>query len=246
MKYSNIIQAKFISRPNRFIAEAQVGGNIVRAHVKNTGRCKELLLPGATVYLQDHRKNMGNRKLAYSLISVEKRTDDGKILIVNMDSQAPNHVVKEALVENRIRLPHLDLLDEVKPECTFGGSRLDFFLRDIEGREGFAEVKGVNLEKNAAALFPDAPTERGIKHLNELIKIKGTGREAYAIFVIQMEGIRYFMPNDDCHPEFGNALRKASAAGVGILAFDCKVTPEEIKIKDRIETVLRRKDNGYE
>lgn len=246
MKYSNVISAEFVCRPNRFIAEVMVGGERVRAHVKNTGRCAELLVPGAKVYVQDHRDSMGSRKLAYSLISVEKYLPDGRTIIVNMDSQAPNRVVKEALEEGRLRLPGLDSLEIIRPESRWGGSRLDFFLRDVQGREAYAEVKGVNLESEGVALFPDAPTDRGIRHLNELINIKESGRQAYVIFIIQMAGIRYLAPNDMRHRAFGEALRNAEAAGVKILAFDCEVQPVEIKIKSPVKTVLRRNGNGCE
>ena len=163
MKYENMIRGKFKERPNRFVAIAETEGGNVRAHVKNTGRCAELLIPGADIYLQDHSGDPGKRKLLYSLISVEKVMEDGSSLMINMDSQAPNKVVKEALGNGRLVLPEMGELSIIKPETVSGTSRLDFYVRDKNGTEGYIEVKGVTLEENGTALFPDAPTRRGIK-----------------------------------------------------------------------------------
>lgn len=235
MKYENMIRGKFKERPNRFVAVAETEGRNVRAHVKNTGRCAELLIPGADIYLQDHSRDPGKRKLLYSLISVEKVMEDGSSLMVNMDSQAPNKVVKEALENGRLVLPGMEELSIIKPETVSGASRLDFYVRDKNGTEGYIEVKGVTLEENKTALFPDAPTRRGIKHLFELKRAKEEGQRAYAVFVIQMPQIRRFAPNDKRHRAFGDALREAAAAGVCIMAFNCDVTADSISLADPAE-----------
>ncbi len=225
MKYRNIVKAEFLIRLNRFVATAVVGGEEVSVHVKNTGRCRELLLPGAIVYLEDFSGRMGTRKLRYDLIAVEK----GDILI-NMDSQVPNKVVGEALTDGRILLSGMDELDEIRAECTYGNSRFDFYVRDRKDREGFVEVKGVTLENDGIVSFPDAPTERGIKHLHELAAAKEDGYGAYVIFVIQMSGMKYFTPNDDRHAAFGEALRIAAESGVEILAYECDIMPDSIEL----------------
>lgn len=237
MKYEKIIKAKFKDRPNRFIAVADIDGKEVKAHVKNTGRCRELLIPGATVYLQDFRDNMRSRKLEYSLIAVEK-INDGPPILVNMDSQVPNKVVKEALEEGLLQLGGLGKLCKIKSEAVYGNSRIDFYVEDEVGRGGYIEVKGVTLEKEKVALFPDAPTERGIKHLTELENAVRKGKAAAIIFVIQMKGIKKFMPNDEGHKAFGDALRSASQNGVEVMAFDCIVTKDSIQIDDRVEVCL--------
>jgi len=162
MKYENIIEGKFISRPNRFIAEVELNGKIERVHVKNTGRCKEILIPGAKVLLEDFTGRMGNRKMQYSLIGVEKINDEN-VLMINMDSQAPNKVAKEALQNNIIVPDGLGTIEYVKGEYTYGKSRLDFYMKDTDGKEALMEVKGVTLENDGVSAFPDAPTERGIK-----------------------------------------------------------------------------------
>lgn len=227
MKYESIIKGKFVERPNRFVAVVEVEEELHKVHVKNTGRCRELLVPGATVYLEDFDGRMGSRKMRFSLIGVEKVTDGGTILI-NMDSQAPNKVVKEALEGGKLQLPGLDKLSEIKWEAKFGDSRLDFYVKDINGKEAYAEVKGVTLENKGLASFPDAPTERGIKHLYELLKAKEEGMEAYAIFVIQMKGVTSFSPNDERHKAFGDALRDVASKGVHVLAIDCIVTGDTL------------------
>lgn len=242
VKYNKIIKGKFIERPNRFVAFVKLdeSGTVATCHVKNTGRCKELLLPGTSVYLEDHREDMGSRKLAYSLIAVEKITGKDSQILINMDSQAPNRVTKEALQSGKI-----DLLKEefhnlkiISPEKTFGESRLDFYIEGDNGKKGFIEVKGVTLEDGGVAYFPDAPTERGVKHIRELIAAKEQGYEAYVLFVIQMKEIRHFSPNDKTHPQFGQALRDAESEGVHILAYDCLVKQDSLEIDSPVPVVL--------
>ena len=245
MKYDKIVEAKFIERENRFVARVALPeGEVSRAHVKNTGRCRELLLPGADVYLEDYADHMGNRKMRYSLVAVRKAVAGGGQILINMDSQAPNKVVGEALADGRIRLPGLGgNVDQarapvslrIKPETRFGDSRFDFYAEqvDAEGakRKAFIEVKGVTLEEGGHARFPDAPTERGVKHINELIRTREEGYDAYIIFVVQMEGMKDVSPNYETHPQFGEALAKAQKAGVKILAYDCLVTPDSLEVK---------------
>ena len=226
MIYKNIVEGKFISRPNRFIANIEVNGKIEICHVKNTGRCKELLTEGATVYLEV--SSNPERKTKYDLIAVYKGNN-----LVNMDSQAPNKVAYEFLKES-------DLFSKdakIKPEYKYGASRIDIYVED-GNRKALIEVKGVTLENNGIASFPDAPTERGIKHINELIKATGDGYEAYILFVIQMKQIKEFTPNYITHKEFGEALQNAQKSGVKILAYDCIVTPEALKIDQKIDVVL--------
>ncbi len=223
MEYKNIVKGKFISRPNRFVAEVEINGEIFSAHVKNTGRCRELLIPGAVVYLEDFSGRMGSRRLRYSLICVMKGNT-----LVNMDSQAPNKVVREALQSGALRLPGMGALRTVKAEIPYGISRLDFYAEDKDGKRGLVEVKGVTLEKDGTAMFPDAPTERGVRHIEELCRAASEGYCAVIVFVIQMQGISLFTPNYKTHPAFGEALRKADSCGVHILCFDCLVTPGSI------------------
>lgn len=237
MKYENIIKGTFIERPNRFVAVVEAEGDIHKVHVKNTGRCRELLVPGATVYLEDFKDRMGSRKMRFSLIGVEKEVLEG-IIMINMDSQAPNKVVKEALMENKISLMGMSTIKEVKGEYTYGDSRIDFYVKDEDGKEGLIEVKGVTLENEGLASFPDAPTERGIKHLLELQKAVCEGKNAYALFVIQMKGIHSFTPNDERHKAFGNALRQASKNGVHVLAYDCVVSENSLKLDKQITVKL--------
>lgn len=232
MKYRNVIKGQFVERPNRFVALVLVDGKIVKVHVKNTGRCKELLVPEAVVYLEDHRDNMRQRKLEYSLIAVEKKVAEGQILI-NMDSQAPNKIVKEALANGKIKLPEMKTLTKIKSEATYGKSRLDFYVCDEEANEAYVEVKGVTLESDGIAMFPDAPTERGIKHLIELENAIKDGKRAFVIFIIQMSGIKHFSPNDERHRAFGDTLRETTSKGVTPLAYECIVMPDSI-ICDKI------------
>lgn len=229
MKYEKIIKAKFMEKPNRFIATVEVSGQPIKAHVKNTGRCKELLKEGATVYLEDFEGRMSNRKMRYSLVGVEKITDEG-VLMVNMDSQAPNKVVAEALAAGKIMLEGMGKLTVIKAEKTFGQSRFDFYVEDEEERSGYIEVKGVTLENRGIVQFPDAPTERGVKHLKELISAADAGHKAFVIFVIQMAGMKEFRPNDSTHKEFGDALREASLKGVKVLAYECRVGYDFLEI----------------
>ena len=233
MKYENICKGNFIARPNRFIAEVLIDGKKKKAHVKNTGRCRELLIPGAEVYLEDFDGRMGSRKMRYSLIGVKK----GEILI-NMDSQAPNKVCEEALLNGRLQLPGMGKLSLVKREKTFGDSRFDFYVEDEKGERGWLEVKGVTLEEDYVARFPDAPTERGVKHVHELCRAVKEGYRGYVLFVIQMTGIRNFEPNDRTHKAFGDALRQAEKDGVAVLACDCNVTEDTLEIKNQIPVTL--------
>ncbi len=243
MKYEKMMKAQFIARPNRFIAEVRLSdGTETRAHVKNTGRCRELLQPGATVWLEDHTARMGSRKLAYSLIGVEKQRKNGSLLMVNMDSQAPNQVAAEALNSGTICLPDMSLLTLVKGEQTFGNSRFDFYVEDADGKKGYLEVKGVTLEEDGLVRFPDAPTERGVKHVEELIRAREEGYCAFVLFIVQMEGMRVFMPNDDTHRAFGDALRRAQRAGVHILAYQCHVTEDSLQVSTSLPVRL----NGEE
>ena len=239
MHYGQIVKATFISRPNRFIAHVNIKGQKTVVHVKNTGRCRELLQPGAVVYLEESTNPA--RKTPYDLIAVEKVTPRGTIL-VNMDSQAPNKVAAEWIRANKRRFPKLQL---VRPEFTFGNSRFDFYI-EFNDRKMFLEVKGVTLEHDGFATFPDAPTERGIKHLTELTRIKseqmtaedGTPYECGVLFLIQMKGCKRFGPDDNIHPEFGKALRSAQKAGVEIFVVDCKVTPDSLVADKPVTLVL--------
>ncbi len=230
MEYKNIVKGKFISRPNRFVAQVETNGETVLCHVKNTGRCKELLIPGVTVYMEDFSGRMGNRKLQYSLICVAKEKN-----LVNIDSQAPNKVVSEALQSGAILLPGMNSLEIIKGEHVYGNSRLDFYTEDVCGQKGLVEVKGVTLEKNGTAMFPDAPTQRGLRHVEELCKAASCGYQSYIIFVIQMSGVSLFMPNYKTHPSFGEALKKAASCGVHILCYDCLVTPDSIAVYSPID-----------
>ena len=226
MHYSNIQRATFLRRPNRFIAHIEVDGREEVCHVKNTGRCRELLTDRATIYVEHHDNT--KRKTKYSLIAVEKGD-----LLINMDSQAPNKVVGEWLLAKepfgKVKL--------LKPECTYGSSRFDFYL-ETEAEKIFIEVKGVTLEEDGIVRFPDAPTERGIKHLEELRACVEAGYKAVVIFVVQMEGMQHFEPNDKTHPQFGEALRQVRKAGGEVLAYECKVTPSSLEITKSIPVVL--------
>lgn len=225
MKYESMTTGVFLERPNRFIARVAVEGREVLAHVKNTGRCKELLTVGATVHLEDHQGRMGTRKLRYSLIAVEKGD-----LLVNMDSQAPNEIVAEAIAAGRLALPGLTGPILFRREKTYGASRLDFFVEDALGQMGFIEVKGVTLEEDRHCRFPDAPTIRGRKHLEELQKAVAEGYLGYVVFILQMGGIQSFRPNDEMDQAFGQALRNAASSGVHVLAYDCTVTQSTLVV----------------
>lgn len=221
MKYTKIIKGSFLSRPNRFIAKVLIDGKEETVHVKNTGRCRELLTPGVTVYLYVSDNPL--RKTKYDLIAVEKIREGKAPLLVNMDSQVPNTVADEWL--HKCGLFSSDAV--IRREVTYGKSRFDFYIEDGT-RKAFLEVKGVTLENGGVTSFPDAPTERGVKHINELVSAVGDGYEGYVLFVIQMKEISYMMPNDVTHKAFGDALREAEKAGVKILAVDCIVTPDSI------------------
>ncbi len=233
MMYKNIVPAKFLSRPNRFVTNVKIKGIETAAHVKNTGRCRELLLPDSNVYLEDFSENPRNRKLMYDLIAVEKGD-----LLINMDSQAPNKVVREALENGVIQLPEMGRLTLIRPETVFGDSRFDFYIEDENGKKGFIEVKGVTLENDGIAAFPDVPTERGVKHINELIAAKNSGYSAYILFVVQMSGMKYLIPNDDTHKAFGDALRLAHSCGVNVLAYECEVEPNRLEVTCEISVKL--------
>lgn len=247
MTYEKIVKGKFIDRPNRFVAVVELtvdeatkkedSGAIVRAHVKNTGRCRELLLPGATVYLEDFRQKMGGRKLAFSLIAVEKALAQGNLL-VNMDAQAPNKVTAEALRAEKLCLPGMGRLTVVKGEQRFADSRFDFYVEDEADRRGFLEVKGVTLEADGIARFPDAPTARGVKHVQGLIRARQAGYAAFILFVVQMKGMKWVSPNWATHPAFGAALQEAKAAGVNLLAAECQVTHNSLQISREIPVRL--------
>ena len=226
MKYENIIKARFISRPNRFIAEVEIDGNIEIAHVKNTGRCKELLTEGTTVYVQ--KSDNPARKTKYDLITVVKNG-----MLINMDSQAPNKVFGEWVSQGNFAAD----VDLIKPECKYGNSRFDFYI-EAGGRKIFAEIKGVTLEEAGIVMFPDAPTERGIKHIKELCECVKNGYEGYIFFIIQMEQCKYFTPNKATHPEFAEALKKARECGVNIKAMNCNVTKDELIILKEVEIKL--------
>ncbi|MBO6265342.1 MAG: DNA/RNA nuclease SfsA [Acidaminococcaceae bacterium] len=231
MKYNRVVPGIFQKRPNRFIAHVCIHGKEEVCHVKNTGRCKELLVPGCTVYCAV--SDNPNRKTKYDLIAVEKKVESSTLLI-NMDSQAPNAAVKEWLASGASPFGQIDLL---KPECSHGNSRFDFYL-ECNKRKIFIEVKGVTLEDDGVVLFPDAPTERGVKHVHELIQCHGEGYETYILFVVQMERARYFTPNRKTHPEFADALYEAKQAGVELLAYMCTVSPDEMKLDKPLKIKL--------
>lgn len=226
MNYERIRKAFFIERPNRFIAYVQLDGEKETVHVKNTGRCAELLVPGAPVYIQESVNPA--RKTKWDLIAVEK----GKRMI-NMDSQIPNKVVQE-WIEGGNLFPDVHL---VRPETTYGNSRFDLYVEAGDSRI-FIEVKGVTLEEDGVCRFPDAPSDRAVKHMEELVRAKKEGYETYVFFVIQMKDVRYFTPNTDTHPAFAETLKKAAAAGVKILAYDCEVTSDSITIREPVDVVL--------
>lgn len=226
MNYKDVYKGIFLERPNRFIARCLINGEEITVHVKNTGRCRELLIAGAEVYLE--KSSNLNRKTQFDLIAVKK----GEILI-NMDSQCPNIAAKEWLEEGRwLKNPTL-----VKPESKYGNSRIDFYLEN-ESEKALVEVKGVTLEKNGRAMFPDAPTERGTRHVNELIKAHSEGYKTAVLFVIQMKGVKEFMPNITTDKAFAKALKKADESGVEILAYDCIVTPGSMHIDKKIPVIL--------
>lgn len=226
MQYGNVIAGSFCRRPNRFIAQVEIEGKEETVHVKNTGRCRELLLPGARVYLEERMES--GRKTRYDLIAVEKQ---GRL--INMDSQAPNRAAGEWLVQGNL----FPMGSTIRPECRYRTSRFDFYLESGE-RRAFVEVKGVTLEKDGAVYFPDAPTERGVKHVRELCECLRDGYEAFLLFVVQMEHVRFFSPNDATDPAFGEALRRAEKEGVRLLAAECCVTPDTMILQREIPIFL--------
>lgn len=226
MKYNNIYKAKFLERPNRFIAKVLLDDEEVIVHVKNTGRCKELLVPGCTVYLEHF--DLPTRKTKYDLVAVEKGN-----LLINMDSQAPNKVIEEWLLAKE----PFGKIVSLKPEFTYGKSRFDFYM-ELENKKMFIEVKGVTLEENGVVLFPDAPTERGLKHIEELQKATQDGYVCAIIFVVQMQGVKYFTPNRKTQPAFADALVEAQNKGVQILALDCYVAKDCLEISELVKVIL--------
>lgn len=231
MIYSKIVHGKFIDRPNRFIAHVEVEGKIETVHVKNTGRCRELLLPGVEVVLEDFRQNPGKRRTLFDLIAVYKIHPEHlekKPLLINMDSQAPNKVVFEWLKQQQKN--NEPLFSVIHPEYTYGQSRVDFYLENTDHEKILMEVKGCTLEVDGQGYFPDAPTERGVKHLRELAAAQQAGYKCYLTFVIQVPGVVFVMPNNNTHPEFGQALEEAKAAGVEVLYLQCDVKDNELKI----------------
>ena len=230
MHYSNCTAGTFLSRPNRFVAQVALDGRTETCHVKNTGRCRELLIHGCRVYLT--RSDNPARKTKYDLIAVEKETARGPLLI-NMDAQAPNHVFEAWARAGRFR-PGLTLL---RPETVYGASRFDFYWETDTDR-GFVEVKGVTLEEDGVARFPDAPTLRGVKHLEELIAARQAGYQAALCFIVQLAGAKYVTPNDTTHPQFGQALRRAAAAGVEVFALGCAVTPDTLTAEEFVPVRL--------
>lgn len=227
MIYDNVKIAKFINRPNRFIANIEIKDELKVCHVKNTGRCKELLIENATIYVQEF--NNTNRKTNYDLISVYK----GERLI-NIDSQAPNKVFHELLLKGKL----FENITLIKPECKYKNSRFDFYI-EADSKKIFVEVKGVTLEENGVVMFPDAPTERGLKHLNELADSIDNGYEAYVCFIIQMKDVLYFMPNYKTHKEFGETLKNVKKKGVNLIAYDCEVTKNSLTAVQRVDIKLK-------
>ncbi len=219
MKYEKIKKAKFLSRPNRFIANIEIDGKEEVAHVKNTGRCKELLTEGATVYVS--KNDNRERKTKYDLVKVIKGDR-----LINMDSQAPNKIFHEWVKKGNL-FKNITL---IKPESKYKNSRFDFYI-EADGKKIFVEVKGVTLEDNGVVRFPDAPTERGVKHINELIEALDDGFDAYIVFVIQMSDVLYLEPNYKTHKEFGETLKTAKEKGVKIIAVDCEVTEDAVSAK---------------
>ena len=218
MRYERMVPGIFHTRPNRFVAHVEIEGRTEICHVKNTGRCRELLVPGAKVWCQ--KSSNPNRKTGFDLIAVEKNER-----LINMDSQAPNTAAGEWL-----RGGGLGELQNLRAESTWGGSRFDFSFT-LEGKPCFLEVKGVTLEQDGVCAFPDAPTQRGAKHLRELTAAVQAGYGAFVLFVIQMADVKYLHPNHKTDPAFGEALRRAAQAGVTVLAMDCAVTPDSMALR---------------
>ncbi|MCF6461333.1 DNA/RNA nuclease SfsA [Clostridium sp. Cult3] len=228
MIYHNIVEATFIERPNRFIANVQLGDKIEKVHVKNTGRCKEILKKGTKVYLE--KSNNPNRKTKYSLISAYK---DG--FLINIDSQVPNQVVYSSILSNKI--PEISPVAFLKKEVNYGNSRFDLYFEKGDAK-GFIEIKGVTLEIDGLSLFPDAPTERGTKHVYEIISSVKAGYESYIFFLVQIPDIRYFKPNEAMDKKFSDALILAKKEGVNILAYNSIVKYNEISLGEKVEILI--------
>ena len=226
MKYENIVEGIFIKRVNRFIAEVEISGRIEEVHVKNTGRCKELFIKGRKVFLQESDK--AERKTKYSLISIYKEDK-----LINIDSQVPNAVVYESIISNL--LPEFYQLEDVRREKTYKNSRFDIYYKKKNGKEGFIEIKGVTLEDEGMSMFPDAPTERGRKHIYEMIDAVKNGYEGTIFFLIQLEDVWGFKPNEITDQKFAIALNEAKKNGVNILLYTSKITKETISINKRID-----------
>ena len=226
MKYNNIMEGTFVSRPNRFIAIVNINGKAEICHVKNTGRLKELLKEGVKVYVQ-HFDTL-SRKTKYDLIAVEKGN-----AVINIDSQLPNKLFYEWIISSN----YFKDMTLIKPECKYKNSRFDFYI-ETKTDKIFIEVKGVTLENNNIASFPDAPTERGLKHVNELIECTKDGYLAYVFFICKIENILYFEPNRTNHPEFANALKNAQNNGVTVKCLNCSVTPDCVCVKDFVNVNL--------
>ena len=226
MQYPHVISGRFVARPNRFVARVETAAGEETVHVKNTGRCRELLIPGVTVYLS--RSGNPARKTAFDLIAVEKGNR-----LINLDAQAPNQVFAEWAASGGF-LPEVTAL---RREYVYGDSRLDFCLETPEGRH-LVEVKGVKLEEGGRAFFPDAPTQRGVRHIRELIRAAEKGLDATLFFVVQMNDIASVSPNDRTHPAFGEALREAAAAGVRICAGTCRVGPDRLELDRPVPVIF--------
>lgn len=224
-----ILRAEFVRRPNRFQAYVIIEGKEIMVHVPNTGRCREILVPGSTVILREENNPL--RKTPYDLIAGYKQGD-----LINIDSQIPNRVVEEALREGKIK--DLEKYNIIKREKTFGNSRFDFHLSNERGEEYYLEVKGVTFEDNGVTMFPDAPTDRGRKHLLELIEVKEGGMGAGVLFLIQLQGVSYFTPYDAMDKAFGEAVRAAKQHGVDVFAYDCSVGEEYITLREKVEVRL--------
>jgi sugar fermentation stimulation protein A len=225
--YENTYIGRFISRPNRFIAGVEIGGSTEICHVKNTGRCRELLIPNAKVILQ--KSDNPNRSTKYDLVAVYKNKK-----LINIDSNAPNKVFLEYLKSGN----YIKNITYIKPEKTYGKSRFDFYV-EADSRKIFIEVKGVTLEENGVVLFPDAPTERGVKHVNDLMECLSDGYEAQIVFIVQMSGVNYFTPNIATHPEFGEALKRAKKASVEIVALECDVAEDSLTVTEPVKIKLK-------
>ena len=233
MKYENVVEGIFLSRPNRFVAEVDIEGKVHTVHVKNTGRCKELLIKGRKCYLS--KSNNPNRKTHYDLISVVKKDalkNRKTELLVNLDSQGPNQVFYDYAKEGYF----LKDIIEIKREFTYENSRFDCYIK-TKDKEHLIEIKGVTLEEDGIAKFPDAPTERGVKHINELIKANALGYESHIVFIIQMKGTYGFMPNEKTHPEFKKVLEEGRSKGVKIHCLEADITPDTMKLNKNSKSI---------